>query len=427
MAHSQDTDLDETMADDNGGVSIERHDGDHVNSDEPLQHETLPTMLLDSTYYQDASTFADGDAQLWRLPDVLPIHMSEKKLRVLVGSGAAHVYHTCCRMIRTNWSCGPIGALPSMFLYSTPYSLLFMVLLRMLSSYSKKNRTHAHDVLIRQWKDRVISLGLTAPVTSRSFQTTGPPTSIKSNAYNMRYCEESIEENLFGVTIIDLCEALGTLKQQDKVVRLPAAVSADTAMAGDRNEHDSREGAKKRRAARKQRKWEKFEKASLESEPSRRSQRLAAKRAENPDEVHTDLNNLTLEKLRDRLPHQHVTLQQVRASRLLGKPTVDWNEMSPQGVLFKETKPKADSSNSQQRKPRNPKRHSGLERLQVDEPPSQTDLRAVHGIPRDLASQRAHGEPMQLRDTVGVNTEIELMGAMRALDLERMGQRPLPG
>ncbi|KAK3632514.1 hypothetical protein LTR56_014421 [Elasticomyces elasticus] len=405
MAQSQDTDLDEIMADDDGGVSTERHDGDHVNSDEPLQHETLPTMLLDNTYYQDASTFADGDAQLWRLPNVLPIHMCEKKLRVLVGSGAAHVYHTCCRMIRRNWSCGPIGALPSMFLYSTPYSLLFMVLLRMLSSYSKKNRTHAHDVLIRQWKDRVISLGLTAPVTSRSFQTTGPPTSIKSNAYNMRYCEESIEENSYGVTIIDLCEALGTLKQQDKVVRLPAAVSADTAMAGDRNEHDSREGAKKRRAARKQREWEKFEKASLESEPSRRSQRLAAKRAENPDEVHTDLDDLTLEKLRDRPPH--VTLQQ--------------------GVLFKETKPKADSSNSQQRKPRNPKRHSGLERLQVGGPPSQIDLRAVHGNSVITASQTLNYGLAEPRGTTGSDAESELMGAMRALDLERMGQRSLPG
>ncbi|KAK5732406.1 hypothetical protein LTR17_010582 [Elasticomyces elasticus] len=426
MAHSQDTDLDETMADDDGGVSIKRHDGDHVNSDEPLQHETLPTMLLDSTYYQDISTFANAEAQLWKLPDVQPIHLTEKKLRVLVGSGAAHAYHTCCRMIRRYWSCGPIGALPSMFLYSTPYSLLFVVLLRMLSSYSKKNRTHAHDVLIRHWQDRVISLGITAPVTSRSFQTAGPPTSIKSNAYVLRYCERSIEENSYGVTLLDLCETLGTFKQQDKAVRLPAAASADTAMVGDGNEHGSREGAKKRRAARKQRKWEKFEKASLESEePSRRSQRLAAECAENPDEAHMDLDDLTLEKLRDRPPH--VTLQQVRASRLLGRPTVDWNEISPQGVLFKETKPKVDSSTTQQRKPRNPKQHSGLERLQVGEPPSQPDLGAVHGIPRDLASRRAHGEPMQLSDTVGGDTESELMGAMRALDLERMGQRSLPG
>ncbi|KAK4891280.1 hypothetical protein LTR27_010082 [Elasticomyces elasticus] len=427
MAHSQDTDLDETMADDDGGVSIERHDGDHVNSDEPLQHETLPTMLLDSTYYQDASTFADRDAQLWRLPDVQPIHLTEKKLRVLVGSGAAHVYHTSCRMIRRNWSCGPNDALPSMFLYSTPYSLLFMALLRMLSSYSKKNRTHAHDVLTRHWQDRVISLGITAPVTSRSFQTAGPP-SMKSNAYAVRYCEELIEENSYGVTIIDLCETLGTLKQQDKAVRLPAAASADMAMVGDGNEHNSREGAKKRRAARKQRKWEKFEKASLESEePSRRSARLAAKRAENPDEVHIDLDDLTLEKLRDRLPHQHLSLQQVRASRLLRRPTVDRNGTSPQGVLFKETKPKADSSNSQQRKPRNPKRHSGPERLQVGEPPSQIDLRAVHDNSETTASQTPKYGLAELSGTIGSDAETELMGAMRALDLERMGQRSLPG
>ncbi|KAK5730648.1 hypothetical protein LTR15_000585 [Elasticomyces elasticus] len=417
-------DLDETMADDDGGVSIERHDGDHANSDEPLQHETLPTMLQDSTYYQDISTFAGGEAQLWRLPNVKPIHLTEKKLRMRVGSGAAHVYYSSCRMIKRNWSCAPIGALPSMFRQSTPYSLLFMALLRMLSSYSKENRAHAHNVLTQHWQDRVIALGITAPVTSRSFQAVGPP-SMKTNVYNLRYCEKSIEENSYGVTIIDLCEALGTLKQQDKVVRLPATVSADTAMVGDGNEHGSREGAKKRRAARKQRKWEKFEKASLESEePSRRSQRLAAKRAENPDEVHIDLDDLNLEKLRDRQPP--VTLQQVRASRPLGRSTVDWNEISPQGVLFKENKPKADSSNLQQRKPRNPKRHSGLERLQVGEPPSQTDLQAVHGISETTTSQTPKHGLAELRGTIGIDAATELMVAMRALDLERLGQHALP-
>ncbi|KAK4962684.1 hypothetical protein LTR10_000311 [Elasticomyces elasticus] len=424
MALSQGMDLDETMADNDGGVSIERHDGDHANSDEPLQHETLPTMLQDSTYYQDISTFADAEAQLWRLPDVKPIHLTEKKLRMRVGSGAAHVYHSSCRMIKRNWSCAPIGALPSMFRQSTPYSLLFLVLLRMLSSHSKENRTHAHNVLTQHWLDRVIALGITAPVTSRSFQAVGPP-SIKTNAYNLRFCEQSIEENSYGVTVIDLCETLGTLKQQDKIVRLPAAASAEMAMMGDGNEHGSREGAKKRRAARKQRKWEKFEKASLESEePSRRSQRLAAKRAENRDEVHIDLDDLTLKKLRDRPPH--VTLQQVRALRLLRTPPADRNEISPQGVLFKETKPKADSSNSQQRKPRNPKRHSGLESVQIGEPPSQIDLWDVHGISEHMASPTPSEVVVEPRRTTGNEAESELIGAMRALDLERLGQHPLP-
>ncbi|KAK5702733.1 hypothetical protein LTR97_003679 [Elasticomyces elasticus] len=397
MALSQGMDLDETTADDDGGVSIERHDGDHANSDEPLQHETLPTMVQDSTYYQDISTFADGEAQLWRLPNVKPIHLR---------------------------SCAPIGALPSMFRQSTPYSLLFLVLLRMLSSYSKENRTHAHDILTQHWQDRVIALGITAPVTSRSFQAVGPP-SMKTNAYNLRFCEQSIEENSYGVTVIDLCETLGTLKQQDRVVRLPAAASADTTMEGDGNEHATSGGLGKRRAARKQRKREEFEQASLKSdEHSRRSQRLAAKRAENPDEVHIDLDDLTLVKLRDRPPH--VTLQQVRASRLLRRPTVDRNEISPQGVLFKGIKPKADSSNSQQRKPRNPKRHSRLEGVQIGEPPSQIDLRDVHGISENMASPTTNDVLVEPRRTTGNDAESELIGAMRALDLERLGQHPLP-
>ncbi|KAK0261495.1 hypothetical protein LTR87_002775, partial [Friedmanniomyces endolithicus] len=198
-------------------------EGPYMSVDEPLQHEAHPTghpkntQLQNTTYYQDASTFVQPGVPLWRTPQVDPVLALKRSpaLRQLVGSEAAYVFYTSCQLLRRNWSCDPISALPEYFHASTPYSLALLWQLKKLSSYAKKNMVAAHVILHDNWQRRLASRDIRSKTSSglRSFQTVRPAQDISEYPGKGVYCETDIQENIYGITLQDVRATLQSIKR----------------------------------------------------------------------------------------------------------------------------------------------------------------------------------------------------------------------
>ncbi|KAK0278715.1 hypothetical protein LTR35_008979, partial [Friedmanniomyces endolithicus] len=198
-------------------------EGSYISVDEPLQHEAHPTgyqkttPLQNMAYYQDASTFVQPGAPLWRTPQVDPVLASKRSpaLRQLVGPEAALVFYTACQLLRKNWSCDPQNALPECFHASTPYSLVLLWQLKVLSSYAKKNMLAAHVILHDHWQKRLASRNIRGDISSglRSFQTVRPAQDISEYPGKGVYCETEIQENIYGITLQDVRATLRTIKR----------------------------------------------------------------------------------------------------------------------------------------------------------------------------------------------------------------------
>ncbi|KAK1064895.1 hypothetical protein LTR74_008327 [Friedmanniomyces endolithicus] len=194
-----------------------------MSVEEPLQHEAHPTghpkhiQLQNSAYHQDASTFVQPGAPLWQLPQVDPVLASKRSpaLRHLVVSEAAHIFHTSCQRLRKNWSCDPMNALPKSLHASTPYSLVLLRQLRMLSSYSNKNMLAVHVILHDHWQKRLASRNIHGPISSglRSFQTVRPAQNISKYPGKGGHLETEIQENIYGITLQDTCATLRSIKR----------------------------------------------------------------------------------------------------------------------------------------------------------------------------------------------------------------------
>ncbi|KAK0338062.1 hypothetical protein LTR02_002093 [Friedmanniomyces endolithicus] len=184
-------------------------EGPYMSVDEPLQHEAHPTghpkntQLQNTTYYQDASTFVQPGVPLWRTPQVDPVLALKRSpaLRQL--------------LLRRNWSCDPISALPEYFHASTPYSLALLWQLKKLSSYAKKNMVAAHVILHDNWQRRLASRDIRSKTSSglRSFQTVRPAQDISEYPGKGVYCETDIQENIYGITLQDVRATLQSIKR----------------------------------------------------------------------------------------------------------------------------------------------------------------------------------------------------------------------
>ncbi|KAK0311988.1 hypothetical protein LTR01_002902 [Friedmanniomyces endolithicus] len=198
-------------------------EGSYMSVDEPLQHEAHPTgypentQLQNTAYYQDASTFVYPGAPLWRLPQVDPVLATKRfpALSQLVVSEAAHIFYANCQRLRKNWSCDPTSALPKYFHASTPYSLVLLRQLGMLSSYSNKNMLAVHVILHHHWQQRLASRNIHGPISSglRSFQTIRPAQNISKYPGKGGHCETEIQENIYGITLQDTCATLRSIKR----------------------------------------------------------------------------------------------------------------------------------------------------------------------------------------------------------------------
>ena len=198
-------------------------EGPYMSVDEPLQHEAHPTghpkntQLQNTAYYQDARTFVQPGVPLWRLPQVDPVLATKRSpaLRQLVVSEAAHIFYAACQRLRKNWSCDPTSALPEYFHASTPYSLVLLRQLRMLSSYSNKNMLAVHVILHDHWQKRLASRNIHGPISSglRSFQTVRPAQNISKYPGKGGHCETEIQENIYGITLQDVRATLRSIKR----------------------------------------------------------------------------------------------------------------------------------------------------------------------------------------------------------------------
>ncbi|KAK0909422.1 hypothetical protein LTR91_013617 [Friedmanniomyces endolithicus] len=187
-------------------------EGSYMSVDEPLQHEAHPTgypentQLQNTAYYQDASTFVYPGAPLWRLPQVDPpaggIRSCSYLLRQLPATAEELV-------LRSNERSSKI--LPRI----TPYSLVLLRQLGMLSSYSNKNMLAVHVILHHHWQQRLASRNIHGPISSglRSFQTIRPAQNISKYPGKGGHCETEIQENIYGITLQDTCATLRSIKR----------------------------------------------------------------------------------------------------------------------------------------------------------------------------------------------------------------------
>lgn len=174
------------------------------------QHE----IQAHSPYFQNPAIFAVPGAQLWRLP-VEPVNENSS-------GPAGNVYQKSCRLIHQNWRCEPAEGLPDLLHDSTPYSLVLLLQLRMLSSYSKKNRLHAHSILVEQWRARTSRLNIQPDIHGRSIYDSEVTTG--ANKRCLTQCEQHISENQFGLTLEDVAIAIEEAKGHRRQMKIDLAM-----------------------------------------------------------------------------------------------------------------------------------------------------------------------------------------------------------
>ncbi|TKA33150.1 hypothetical protein B0A50_00703 [Salinomyces thailandicus] len=213
MQHGGGNDMD--LSDD-GGVDLELSPKHASSFDMAVDNDNVepaPGYLPIRDFCQDPNIFTVPGAQLWQLPE----DRSEEARRLIAELGdtaQAHIYSKSCRLILKNWGCDPRDALPESLKASTPYSLILLLQLRMLSSYSKKDRQGAHAVLEEQHRARLNALGYSTEV-----HAVEPVTAHGHNGSNVRglvFCELSIQENTYGITLEDVAKAVSRVKQLSK-------------------------------------------------------------------------------------------------------------------------------------------------------------------------------------------------------------------
>lgn len=212
------------VSDDDGGVPLDlssRPNLDPAIGTPKLQieqggsHEAPSEPAPRNAYFQDPAIFLVPGTQLWRIPEVRRPG-SEHTRNDGKDSMPAHIFEKSCKLIQQHWGCKPAIAVPDMLLESTPYSLALLLQLRMLASYSKKDRMNAHAILTNEWESRMKLLELGGQhfeFGMRVLQTTMPAhVDGMANPLHTPHCESQIQENVFGLTLQDVVQAIAVVK-----------------------------------------------------------------------------------------------------------------------------------------------------------------------------------------------------------------------
>ncbi|KAK4542763.1 hypothetical protein LTR36_006139 [Oleoguttula mirabilis] len=248
---SYDDDMD--VSDDDGGVPLNLSSGPTFDlairtqnpHAEPASSESLDLVARGETrhvrqftapqnaYFQDPSSFLDPGAQLWCLPVEPTQPGKEHAMHNVIDSMPGHIFAKSCKLIQEHWGCEPQEALPELLREVTPYSLALLLQLRMLASYAKKDRLNAHDVLINQWQSRMNSLARAGQTFGgRTLQTTQVmDVDGLANLQHMIHCELDIQENIFGLTLQDVAQAIRVVKNARKIAK-NAGAKQDLRRAG---------------------------------------------------------------------------------------------------------------------------------------------------------------------------------------------------
>lgn len=184
-----------------GGVLL-----DVSNIDSPpsnLSSFNNPEMM--EVYHQTPVTNLEDTSDLWRLP-VTPLH---KKRSEVKQAGITHqialTYHNSCRLIWNHWKCEPTVCIPDDLRRQTPYSLALLSQLRYLATNTKQNFALAQSLLIDSWRVRFHTLTIPDDRTSIHM--------VETRVSGMPGCEHQIHENVFGLTLHDVSEAHKTLRK----------------------------------------------------------------------------------------------------------------------------------------------------------------------------------------------------------------------
>jgi hypothetical protein len=114
------------------------------------------------------------------------------------------LYNQCCRLISKHWQCDFERYIPEEVREQTPYSLALLTQLRKLASKTKCNHTLAHATLLKVWHDRISEFQNPNPEWTYQFVETHPRID--------QECESSIQENIYGLMIADVQNALSRVK-----------------------------------------------------------------------------------------------------------------------------------------------------------------------------------------------------------------------
>ena len=157
---------------------------------------------ISQMHHQMEITELDSENYIWHLP-VAPVYQKRKALKNRgVHNAAALEYHNKCRLIKKHWSCSPEDCLPANLRCQTPYSFAMLAMLQRFACRTKQNFPLAQAILIERWRQRCHELNTDG-------EHTGILT-VKTTVQKIKQGEQQIRENVFGLMLIDVEEALKT-------------------------------------------------------------------------------------------------------------------------------------------------------------------------------------------------------------------------
>ncbi|KAK5121081.1 hypothetical protein LTR85_005565 [Meristemomyces frigidus] len=429
-------------------------------------------------YFQDPSVLLVHGAQLWRLPVEPTLLANAHDMQNVIDSMTGHIFDKSCKLIQQNWECEPLEALPNMLHESTPYSLALLLQLRMLASYSKKDRVDAQAILVNQWQNRMNLLALAGQdfggqeYGRRTLQTTAVMhVNGIANPQHMQYCEQIIQENIFGLTLDDVAKALVIAKHVRKSSKNGGGRAAKQSYTQARPQYDNNQQQRRQKDAGQQDEDE-AKKRKLEARRAQKQDRLTAKAhgqaaellriraqvasGEIPIRVS---KRLAKQRAANSAPAAPLTMQDIRAERLaMIRQSMNIVESPPMDVEVSDPRPEdstesggpedmayetfskqdkkayntmtwmLDSSlrvqeergNGRQSRKRTEKKERTLQALAESGGRKGSDLVNLPSERVDFSSLPA------LHARLGNVKEQEMAEAMRALELAQLGQEPLP-
>ncbi|KAK4551859.1 hypothetical protein LTR86_010855 [Recurvomyces mirabilis] len=193
----------------------------HMQHPKKTKAEALDILMSRPAefFLQSSAAVTLPGAELWCLP--LQDGVSGDLAWEILGfevAGSQSTYRYVCDFIERNWHCSAAHALPQIFRKSTPYSLALLLQLRMLASSTEGDLLVAHTMLHDQWARRLRLAGLEPRNGAIVLQSTIVSGHAVRNRGKSDYCEQIIQENVYGVTLEDVAMTYTAAKAERRLV-----------------------------------------------------------------------------------------------------------------------------------------------------------------------------------------------------------------
>ena len=196
----------DALPEDISNDNVESQDGGAsviIDSDNVMMHDsTPPESMAPEQYLQKSIVSCDQTLPLWKPPPGKLLDEATTKHHPDLA--ISRVYAQCYCIIRKQWNCDFEQWIPDHLRGPTPYSLALLYTIRRLADNTKGHYEIAQTAISRAWHERVDQI-------DSSHQSEQPWLVGNHPYYAQPRCEETVQENVFGLMIMDVFNALHNL------------------------------------------------------------------------------------------------------------------------------------------------------------------------------------------------------------------------